>query len=562
MIEDTIMNKLTFAYRTIRSLSHFAFSEWHRGTLKDNIFSIPKMHIPRDMTWAELVEEQSQKYTNKIFIKYENESITYNDMNDNANRIANYLLSCSGKQGQGVAMIMGNTPRFLDVFFGLQKNGMYAVPINASLKGDSLLFILNHCDAHFLVVDESYLPAVETIKDKLENIHTIIINPENKNRSFKSFKNLDDAYSQLPFQPDIKYNPDDICLITYTSGTTGMPKGVVYRYVQTNVKLLSLVAHLLYNADDIIYTCMPLFHGNALFISITTAMHVGASVVLAKKFSARKFWDDIRKYHVTTFNTIGAMIPILLKQPERSADNQHDVRFIISAACPIELWETFEKRFGVKIYETYGAIDGGGKTILNLGTGPIGSIGKPPLQLKYRLVDDQMNDVPNGTPGELIFPVSTQKKRSVEYYKNQDASNKKERDGWIFTGDLMRRDKKGYLYFVGRNTESMRIKGENVSAYEVEQAILKHPAILETAVYAVPSELAEDDIMAAVKSVDGKTIDPKELIAFVSENLPKFAVPRYVRIVDQFTKTATHRIVKKDLETEGVVDNAFDALKH
>jgi crotonobetaine/carnitine-CoA ligase len=556
------MNKFSLAYRTVRSLARFVVSEWYRGTLKDNIYSIPKMHIPHDMTWAELLEEQARKHKNKLFLKFEDETFTYADMNDNANRMANFLLDCSAKQSQGVAMLMGNTPCFLDVFFGLQKLGMYAVPINVSLKGDSLLFILNHCDAQFLIVDESYLPAIEAIKDKFENIHTIIVNPESTKRSNTSFKNLGDAYINPPYQPDVQCNPEDICLITYTSGTTGMPKGVVYRYAQTNVKLLSLVAHLLYNDDDIIYTCMPLFHGNALFVSITTALHVGASVVLAKKFSARKFWDDIRKHHVTTFNTIGAMIPILLKQPERPTDNNHNVHFIISAACPIELWETFEKRFGVKIYETYGAIDGGGKTILNLGTGPIGSIGKPPLKLKYRLVDNQMNDVSDGTPGELIFPASTKKKRSIEYYKNKEASNKKERDGWIFTGDLMKRDKKGYLYFVGRNTESMRIKGENVSAYEVEQTILKYPDVLEVAVYAVPSELAEDDIMAAVLPVDGKTIEPKHLIDFVSENLPKFAVPRYIRIVDQFTKTATHRIVKKELESEGIVPGVFDSFNH
>jgi crotonobetaine/carnitine-CoA ligase len=556
------MNKFSLAYRTVRSLARFVVSEWYRGTLKDNIYSIPKMHIPHDMTWAELLEEQARKHKNKLFLKFEDETFTYADMNDNANRMANFLLDCSAKQSQGVAMLMGNTPCFLDVFFGLQKLGMYAVPINVSLKGDSLLFILNHCDAQFLIVDESYLPAIEAIKDKFKNIHTIIVNPESTKRSNTSFKNLGDAYINPPYQPDVQCNPEDICLITYTSGTTGMPKGVVYRYAQTNVKLLSLVAHLLYNDDDIIYTCMPLFHGNALFVSITTALHVGASVVLAKKFSARKFWDDIRKHHVTTFNTIGAMIPILLKQPERPTDNNHNVHFIISAACPIELWETFEKRFGVKIYETYGAIDGGGKTILNLGTGPIGSIGKPPLKLKYRLVDNQMNDVSDGTPGELIFPASTKKKRSIEYYKNKEASNKKERDGWIFTGDLMKRDKKGYLYFVGRNTESMRIKGENVSAYEVEQTILKYPDVLEVAVYAVPSELAEDDIMAAVLPVDGKTIEPKHLIDFVSENLPKFAVPRYIRIVDQFTKTATHRIVKKELESEGIVPGVFDSFNH
>ena len=350
-------------------------------------------------------------------------------------------------------------------------------------------------------------------------------------------------------------------MITYTSGTTGLPKGVVYRYRRSGVKLFGLISHLLWRKSDVMYTCMPLFHANALLVTCTSALHAGARVVLEKKFSASRFWDSIRRYGVTTFNTIGAMIPILMKQPESKLDAKNRVRFIISAACPPQLWEAFEKRFGLTIYETYGAVDGGGKTILNLGTAPVGSIGRPPMKITYRLVDEAMNDVPAGEPGELVFPAP--KKRNdaggVEFYKNEKASAEKQSDGWIRTGDVMRRDRKGYLYFVGRNTESMRIKGENVSAYEVEQVLQKHPAVLEAAVYAVPSDLAEDDIMARVTPVEGTSLTEDELIAYARENLARFAVPRYVKIVETFEKTETHRIRKKALESEGVIPGTWDS---
>ena len=220
------------------------------------------------------------------------------------------------------------------------------------------------------------------------------------------------------------------------------------------------------------------------------------------------------------------------------------------------MWEGFERRFGVKIYEGYGAVDGGGVLIVNFETAPVGSMGKP-LGAKIRVIDGDGNDVPPHTPGQLICYVG-ERKGSVEYYKNEEATSDKMRDGWLYTGDLVYRDEKGYVYFVGRNTESMRVKGENVSAYEVEQAVLKHPDVLECAVYAVPSELAEDEIMVTLVPVDGKSIDPASMPGFLSGELAKFAVPRYYRVIDALPKTETHRVIKKEVEKLGVTPDTYD----
>lgn len=558
------LRKIELAKNIFKSVCLFSANEIRRGTFMKNIPGVPNTEIIEEMSWGELIEEKAARYKDKVFLMFEDKTFTYRQMNENASRMANYFLSLGAARGKGVAILMDNSPRFLDIFIGIQKIGMYSVPVNTSLKGDSLLYILNHCDAEYLVIDEIHLDTLRKIADRIENIKTIIINPSPASSGShpKGYLILDDAYKGSSVNPGIGYRKDDICFITYTSGTTGLPKGVVYRYRKSSVKLLSLVSVMLYKQDDIFYTSMPLFHGNALFVTVTSALHLGATVVLARKFSASRFWDDIIKYNVTTFNTIGAMIPILMKQPEKPTDRQHKVRFIISAACPADLWEKFEKRFGLTIYETYGAVDGGGKTILNLGTAPVGSIGKPPMKVKYRLVDTEMNDVPDGTPGELIFPVSKKKSSSsVEYYKNEKASAEKMNGGYIYTGDLIRRDARGYLYFIGRNTESMRIKGENVSAFEVEQAIQRNASVLEAAVYAVPSELAEDDIMASITLVEGMTLKETDLIEYLKENLPKFAVPRYVRIVPELPMTETHRVKKKDLEMMKVVAGTWDENK-
>lgn len=547
-----------------RGFLKFLGDEIRRGTFRRNLRGLLKtQEITADMSWAELLEEKKHMYPDRVILLNEDREFTYRQMDENANKVANLFMSLGGYRGKGVAIIMNNCSEYMDVFIGSQKIGMYSIPMNTSLRGKSLQYILDHSDAEFLVIDDEYMEAFNKIADQVKNIKKVIVRFSKQQDKLLPAGMIDlaDAYKQSPGKPVGTYEPDDICFILYTSGTTGLPKGVIYRYGRTGVKLFSILAYSFYKKSDILYTCLPLFHGNALALTVTQGLHAGAKVVLAKKFSASRFWDDIRKYDITAFNTIGAIIPILMKQPEKQTDNKNKVRFTLSAACPANVWEKFEKRFGIKIYEGYGAVDGGGKSIMNFGNAPVGSIGKPAPGTEYRIVDGDMNDVPDGTPGELIF-ASRGERKAVEYFKNEKATNDKLHNGWIFTGDLVKRDNKGYLYFVGRNAEFMRIKGDNVSAYEVEHIIMNHPHVEEAAVFAVPSELAEDEIMACVSIVDGHKLKESDLVESLRDDLPKFAVPRYVKIVAEFPKTETQRIIKKELEKVGIVPGTYDAEKN
>ncbi|MBW2365841.1 MAG: AMP-binding protein, partial [Deltaproteobacteria bacterium] len=208
-----------------------------------------------------------------------------------------------------------------------------------------------------------------------------------------------------------------------------------------------------------------------------------------RKFSASRFWDRVRHYRATQFNAIGAMIPILMKQPEKENDADNPVRLVQSAACPESLWEKFEKRFNVTIWEGYGAVDGGGVSVSNAGDAPPGSVGKPAPNIVWKLVDDDGNEVPQGEIGELISEVTDKKTGGVEYYKNPEASAKKVQGGWIHSGDLFYADKDGNLYFVDRKSDSMRRRGENISSWEVENIVEKYEDAARCAAFGVPSEL-------------------------------------------------------------------------
>jgi crotonobetaine/carnitine-CoA ligase len=559
------LQRLWLIWRVLRSVVLFIVDESQRGTLWENLQTIARsrsLNLSRDMSHAGLLEEKAKKYGDRTFLLFRDQVFSYREMDLNANRVANFLLQQGGGPGVGLAIIMKNSPRWLDVFFGLEKLGMYAVPVNIALQGDQLSYVLDNSDARMVVIDYDLLPHYQAVATKPDKVERIIVNPQGAPDDFvipEGMGNLDGAYGAGSdhSQPEATYHPDDLCVIMYTSGTTGLPKGVVYRYETSTVKAISLVARLLTGKKDTAYTCYPLFHANALFLTVIPALHCSARVALGEKFSASRFWDEIRRYGATIFNGLGAVMPILMKQPRKPNDRDNQVRFVLSAGCPANMWRDFEKRFGVRIFEGYGAVDGGGVLITNFGTAPVGSMGKP-LGAKCRTIDSEGNDVPPGAPGELICYVG-ERKGSVEYYKNPDATSDKVRGGWLYTGDLVYADAKGHIYFVGRNTESMRRRGENVSAYEVEQAILQHPDIQECAVYAVPSELAEDEIMATVVPVEGKGVDPSTLPEFLSNKLARFAIPRYWRVVEELPRTETHRVIKKELERLGVTDDTYDA---
>jgi crotonobetaine/carnitine-CoA ligase len=513
----------------------------------------------RDWTFAELYEWSADRHRFATFLEYGRERYTFSDMNRRANRVARRMREAGVGEGSGVALMLSNHPRFLDAFFAVQKLGAYAVPVNTALVGDGLAYVLDHSEVTAVVCDHDTAPQIAAVRTQVPRLTRVWVNaaeaPEGSvlPGGMQSFAELERGRATDGENPGLPPPPASApSLLLYTSGTTGLPKAVVSPYGAQRVKSLGLLANLLYGKGDRLYTCLPLFHANALMLTVMQALWLGIPLTLSKRFSASRFWQELSACGATQLNTVGGMIPILLKTPPSPYDRAHRVKRILSAACPRDAWEPFERRFGIEIWEAYGAVDGAGVTIFNAGDAPVGSLGTPGRLVRWRLVDADGRVVDPGEAGELLVFVGDKVEGKVPYWKNEAASREKVVDGWLHTGDVMQADTKGYLYFVGRNTDSMRRRGENVSAYEVEKVVDAYSDVLESAAFGVPSPVGEQDIMISVVPVEGRAIVAESLLAFLRERLPRYAVPSYLDVVAELPKTGTHRVIKADLRKRGV----------
>lgn len=543
-----MMRRLSAGKLIGRALLRTVRSELGAGTLRATLSASLRdktLSFADEPTFGELLAERARERPEHEALRFEAERITLGELDRRVNAVAAGLAELA-RRGDNVALFCPNCPEFLQAFFAIQRLGLGAVPVNTALVGDGLAHVLASSRARVAFVHEELLPALDAVRSRLPELEHVV--------TIERLTELVKLHRGAPASA-LRPDPDAVALLMYTSGTTGSAKGVVYRYRDSSTKRLRLLSHLLYEPGEVLYTCLPLFHANALLLSTVMALDMGATLALGRRFSASRFWHEAAELGATTFNALGAMIPILLKQPPGAADRAHSVRLVVSAACPTDAWRPFEQRFGVRLVEAYGAVDGGGFLTMNLGNAPVGSIGKP-LGGKYRLVDETGNDAE--TEGELWIHAGA---RKVEYFRDAQATGEKTRGGWIHTGDVLRRDRAGNLYFVGRRSDSMRRRGENVSAHEVESVIAQHPDVLECAVFGVPSELGEEDIMAVIVPVHGKRLEPSALVRFLAPRLAKHAWPRFVELASELPKTGTHRVQKSELRARGPSAATWDAEK-
>ncbi|MCA1830126.1 MAG: AMP-binding protein [Actinobacteria bacterium] len=491
-----------------------------------------------------LIKFRAEEHPDNVFAKFRDGHVTWGAFWDRIRRFARGIRAAGVKPGERVALLLPNCPEFLDVFYGVISAGASPVPLNTGQQGETLAYMLRDCGARAIVADASlqqrYDPGglIEVVRGAPARGSAIELGT------------LMAAPAELP---ELDEAPAEGFGIMYTSGTTGPPKGVVQR--RTDVSpLLAMWQAMDVKAGETMYTCLPLFHGNPIGLSVTGAMFLDAKVAIGERFSASRFWDEVRGFGAVEFNHVGALIPILLKQPERADDRDNPVRVCLSAGCPPQSWEPFERRFGIRIVEQFSMVDSPGY-LLNV-DGPAGSMGKPTPGSEAAVLDDGGNEVPPNVAGELCLRAT--EGRTHDYLNMPDATDEAYRGGWFHTGDLARRDQDGWFYYVGRKRESMRRRGENVSAWEIENVVNQFPQVLESAAHAVPSELGEDDIKVVVVPQPGATVEPRALIDYCTTRMAIYAVPRYVEVREEIPKTPTQRPRYALLKEQGITGATWD----
>jgi crotonobetaine/carnitine-CoA ligase len=351
-------------------------------------------------------------------------------------------------------------------------------------------------------------------------------------------------------------------VILYTSGTTGPAKGVVISHAAC-INLGKVTAGVMeYDRDDTILAVFPLFHQNAKYKSLMSALDSDGRIVVASRFSASRFWDTCRAYDVTTFNYLSAMLLMLWNQPARADDQEHRARRACGAGAPTYVRRRFEERFGVRLTEVYGLTEAPMVTAQIATKSPAGSSGRTHGTYRLRIVDDAHQAAPANAVGGIEVRPLMPAVMMLRYHGPAQLTEEVWRDGWFQTGDRGWLDADGELHFAGRRKDSIRRRGENISAWEVETALAAHPYVQESAAYGVDSSLSDEEVMVAVTPSAGAQGDESDLAWAIwrhcNEHLPAFAVPRYIRLVSVLPRTATGRVEKWRLREEGVSDDAFD----
>lgn len=505
-------------------------------------------------TLVSLLERRASDDGDRPFLDVLGERRSAAELSDRSRAVASALSAAGVGQGDRVAVIADNCVEFVELWFACMHLRAILVPINTALRGAQLGHVLADSQPIGLVVDAGNVEALSALGPTPGSLSRIwAIGPIPHRESMDGVPLTTFALSTSRLQgPDAQV--DDTAALLYTSGTTGPSKGVMcphsqlYWWGANTARALNLVP------TDVLYTCLPLFHINALN-TIVQGLVTGARVVIGPRFSASRYWQQLIDANATVTYLLGAMISILAGREPDELDRRHRVRVILAPATPPQLWREFEERFEVRL------VEGHGMTETNYAIGPLdgeqrpGWMGRLMPGYRARVVDERGDDVPTGLPGELLLKPDDPGSFASGYWRVGSIFGEQ---GWFRTGDRVVCDEDGYHRFLDRVKDVIRRRGENISAWEVEQVLVSHENISTAAVVPTPSPLGEDEVRAFVVPIDPGVFDPAELIRFCGPRLAYFAIPRFIDTVEKLPSTENGKVKKYLLRDQPLGEATWD----
>ena len=505
---------------------------------------------------------------------FEGRTVTYGELDAMANRYAHWAKSLNLRRGQTVALFMPNRLEYFPVWYGLSKVGVVTALINNQLAGLPLAHCLNISGANHVIVDGETSPVFEQARPLLERqMQQWVQGPAHGDQ--RDLVQALKSCSQLPPDRSVRdgMTAADTALLIYTSGTTGMPKAARITHVRAQLYMRGFAGATGANEDDRIYVTLPLYHATGGLCALGAALLNGGSVVLRRKFSASHFWGDVVAEDCTMFVYIGELCRYLVNHEEDPNETQHKIRLAFGNGLRPDIWPMMVQRFRIpEILEFYGSTEGN-VSMFNF-DGREGAIGRAPKWLRNRFnirlvqYDVESESVVRGPDGlciecgpgqvgECVGEIGGDARTEYTGYLDRQASDKRvlrdvfERgDAWFATGDLMKMDADGYLYFVDRVGDTFRWKGENVSTNEVAERLQVVDGIGQATVYGVAVEGADGRAGMAALVLDGP-FDIKAFGEHVARELPAYAQPMFVRVLPAMDTTGTFKVRKMDLVADG-----------
>ena len=525
-------------------------------------------------TLTGLLQRQAEAHGEREFMSFEHgTSLSFASLHRDSDQLARNLASLGVAPGDRVMVMLKNRIEFMLAMFATMKVGAIFVPINTELKGAFLTHQMSNTEPRLLFLDHDLRDAFDAVKAGNESLATIIyvaghvpkerpaVLAKAEAMTFENLSGLDGAKDDVL----VTRKPQDIACIMYTSGTTGPSKGVLMPHAHCYLFGYGMARSMAMTKDDCQYVCMPLFHAMGLFLQVVSSLISGSKVFCIERFSPARWLDDVRACGATVTNALGVIPEFIFRTPETEYDRDHKMRTVMAVPIAAEWGDAMEKRFGFKFIQAYGM------TEVNL---PCYTNEDDPLSpgMAGHVLDDFFEvaifnsetdaPLPQGEIGEIVVRPKVQFCFSQGYYRMPEKTVETWRNLWFHTGDAGYFDTEGRLYYADRIKDRIRRRGENISSFEIEQVLNDHPDVVESAVVGIRVEIegtgGEDEVKAYIVTPSGAEIDNVALLDYCAENIPRFAVPRYIEAVAEVAKTATGKIQKEPLRQAGITNRTWD----
>ncbi|WP_244928944.1 AMP-binding protein [Nocardioides sp. W7] len=524
---------------------------------------------PTDPDWtrwtgAHVIRRQAHERGDKVFLiaPEEDRKLTFAQVEDLADRTAGGLRRAGAEAGDRVVIMAKNSTQLVVSWFATAVGDLVEAPVNTAYEGEFLRHQVQLVAARWVIVDDDLADRFVALRDSLSEVEAFWVIDSNGGAAaaverLRAAGWRAEPWDTLPAsarldgpEPDAR----DLTAVFFTSGTTGLSKGVSMPNAQMN--FFSELTRCLtrFTEDDTWLSVTPLFHGNAQYMAVYPALIAGGRVVIRSRFSASRWVDQLREHDVTVTNFLGVMMDFVWKQPERPDDADQPLRCVFAAPTASAILDDFRARFGIEAFvEVYGTTETTTPILSPYGEDrPAGAAGLNAAKWYDVVIVDPETDmeVPTGEVGEFCVRPRHPWISSLGYFNMPERTTEVWRNMWFHTGDAVRVDEDGWYYFVDRIKDAIRRRGENISSYEVEQALLAHPAVAECGVIGVPADhqAGEDEVMAVI--VPDGDVTAEEIWEFCRGRVPEFAIPRYVRFRKELPMTPSEKIRRNVLRDE------------